>query len=164
MKLDISKRFLKAGDIIEISWNSEGANDPRLILNTGDRQSTLSVPETGSKKFRLKCSRFHQSIKLMGNVNGKEKNLTQHIFVYGKRKETDEFEYIDRGDASLMNRWNQTVKNWWRSFNPEKKKLYILLLWLLGYHLIKSIPATAPYADIIFYVTIVWLFWQIVKK
>ncbi len=164
MKFNISRHILKVGDIIEISWNSEGANDPRLILNTGDRQSTLSIPETGNKRFRLKSSKMHQTVKLIANSNGKETCITKHLFVWGKKKETDEFEYVDLGDASPMKRWNSAIQNWWQSFTPEKKKLYFLLLWLLGFNIIRSIPAIASAADIILYIAIFWLFWQVIKK
>lgn len=164
MRLNISKRFIKAGNIIEVTWDTQEGNNPRLVLETGSRQSTLNVPPSGSKRFRLKGAQGKHRVILLADVNGKEKTLSKRIFVFGKAKETDDFEYVDRGDASPLNRWNQGISNWWNSYTPEKKRLYILLLCLMGIHLLSRIPSVVFISEILYYILIFWLFWQVVKK
>lgn len=164
MRLNVSKRIIKAGEILEVTWDCEECTDPHLILQTGNRESVLSVPPSGTKRFRMKGSVGKHSVGLRCNLYGKEKTTKKRILVYGKVKDTDEFEYVDRGDASPMSRWNQGIQNWWASYTPEKKRLYILLLLLLAIHMLSSIPSFAFLSNIIFYVTIFWLFWQVVKK
>lgn len=164
MQLNISKRFIKAGTIIEVTWDAQEGTNPRLVLETGTRQSTLSVPASGSKRFRLKGVQGKHRVTLFADVNGREKTISRRIFVFGKTKETDDFEYVDRGDSSPLNRWNNSVSNWWRSYTPEKKRLYILLICLMGIHLLGSIPSVAFISEILYYVLIFWLFWQVVKR
>ncbi len=164
MQLNISKRIVKAGDIVDVTWDAQEGTNPRLILETGNRQSTLSVPAAGSKRFRLKGSKGRHSITLITDRNGREKSLSRRIFVYGKAPETDEFEYVDRGDASPLNRWNNAVRNWWAGYTPERKRLYILLISLLAIHSLGSIPSLSTIAEVAYYVLIFWLFWQVVKR
>lgn len=163
MKLRISKRIVKAGETIEVEWNCEDCSSPRLILNTGSRENTLAIPPTGTKRFRMKGNKGKHSIGLKAEKNGRERRIKKRIFVYGKTNETDSFEYIDRGDASPINQWNSRISNWWRSFTPEKKRLYILLLLLLTFNMLSSIPAVAPYSFILFYGIIFWLFWKVIS-
>lgn len=164
MQLNISSRFVKAGSIIEVSWDSQEGTNPRLVLQTGERQSTLGVPSSGSKRFRLKGAKGKHCVMLIAEVNGKDKSISKRIFVFGKAKDTDEFEYVDRGDSSPLNRWNNSVGNWWNSYTPEKKRLYIILICLMGIHLLGSFPNLIIVSDILYYILIFWLFWQVVKK
>lgn len=164
MRLDISKRIIKAGDVLEVTWNAEGANAPRLILRTGQRESSLAVPESGTKRFRMKGKKGPHSVSLTANEYGRERSIKKRVFVHGHTAETDEFEYVDRGDASPINRWNSSMQAWWRNFTPEKKRLYIILLLLLAYHAFSRMPSFAEYADILFYGIIFWIFWKVVKR
>lgn len=165
MRLNVSKRFIKSGEILEITWNSEEATAPRLILKTGSRQSSMAVPESGSKRFRMKRTNGGgHCVALTANVYGKEKTIKKRIFVYGKAKDTDEFEYVDRGDASPLRRWNGSIDQWWKSFTPEKRTLYKLLLLLLTCNFTRSVPSLQPFSEVLFYIIIFWLFWQVVKK
>lgn len=164
MRLEISKRIIKAGDILEVKWNSEEGTAPRLILQTGGREVSLAVPESGSKRFRMKKSKGNHSVALVTDVYGKEKKIKKRILVYGQAQETDEFEYVDRGDASPINQMNNRISMWWKSYSPEKKRLYILLLLLLCHHALGSFPSTAALAEVLYYVLIFWLFWQVVKR
>lgn len=164
MKLQINKRIVKAGDIIDVEWDSEEGNSPRLILKSGNNSTSLSVPLSGSKRFKMKGVKGSHSITLIADVYGKEKSVKKRIFVYGQKKETDDFEYIDRGDASSINRWNNSIQQWWQSFSHEKKTLYKLLLMLLAYNALSTIPAAADFALILFYGILFWLFWQVIKK
>lgn len=163
MKLRISKYLVKAGDIIEVKWDADEGTDPRLFLSTGNHDVSLSVPLNGSKRFKMKKSGLHH-VKLLTEVYNKPHSTTRYFYVYGKMKDTDEFEYVDRGEASPIHQWNNGVANWWNSFSAEKKRLYILLLLLLGINMLGSIPSMHAMSTLLFYGTIFWLFWQIVKK
>ena len=164
MRLNTNKTFVKAGDIIEISWDSEEGNSSRLVLHTGNKQNVLNVPLAGTKKFRMKSSKGRHSISLISNVYGKDRKITKRIFVYGKVKETDEFEYVDRGDASPINRWNSSIQQWWQNFTAEKKRLYVILLLLLAYNAMNASQSLHDISTLIFYGTIFWIFWIIIKK
>ena len=164
MRLNISNRIVKAGNIIEVSWDSEEGNNPRLVLETGVHQSVLSVPESGTKRFRLKGSKGKHCVKLYANVYGKEKCVSKRIFVYGKAMDTDEFEYVDRGTTSPLSRWNNYFHNWWNGFTPEKKRLYMILLSLLVIHSAGTVQGFAVFSEVGYYVLVFWLFWQVVKR
>lgn len=164
MRLNIDKRFVKAGTVIEVSWNAEEGNLPRLVLQSGQRETSLAVPLSGTKRFKMKGNKGKHCVKLVTNIYGKEKTISKRIFVYGNAEETDEFEYIDHGDASTMNQWKASCSRWWNSYTPEKKRLYILLLLLLTSNIIRSIPSLSFLSDILFYAIIFWLFWQVVKR
>lgn len=162
MKLTVDKRFVKAGNVVEITWDAEGATSPRIVMHTGKRESTLSVPSSGSKRFRLKGVKGSHWIGLKVWEGNEEKTIKHRVFVYGKAPENDAFEYMDRQD-NWLSRIKNYFKRWWSMFTPEKKRLYILLLLLLAYQTMFSL-ALFTVAQILFTAIIFWLFWQIIKR
>lgn len=161
MKLKVNKRFVKAGEVVEVSWDSEIATSPRLIMHTGIRESSLAVPESGSKRFRLKGVKGQHWIGLKAWDGNQERLIKHRIFVYGKSRESDSFEYMDK--QNWFDKLRQGVKRWWGMYTPEKKRLYVLLILLLVYNLLFSL-ALYNVAQILFMLIIFWLFWQIVKR
>lgn len=162
MKLKVDKRFVKAGDIIEVTWDAEEASSPRIVMHMGLRESTLSVPQSGSKRFRLKQANGKHWIGLKVWDGNKETTITHRIFVYGKTQESDSFEYIDKG-STWWRRTGDKIKRWWASYTPDKKRLYILLLLLIAYQGLFSFGYF--YLCNLFLTGIIfWLFWQITKR
>ena len=162
MQLKVDKRFLKAGNVVEVSWDAGDTTSPRLIMHTGKRESTLAVPQSGSKRFRLKGVKGQHWIGLKAWEGNQEKLIKHRVFVYGKSHDSDAFEYMDRPD-SWISRKKVAIKRWWAMFTPEKKRLYLLLLMLLGYNMLLSFGLDSA-SQIVFTLIIFWLFWQIVKR
>lgn len=162
MKLKVNKRFLKAGSVVEVTWEAEDVSSPRIVIHTGKRESTLAVPSSGSKRFRMKNAGLSQWIGLKAWV-GKEEELLRHrLFVWGTYSEGDAFEYMDRRDSW----WKRTldgVKRWWNLFTPEKKRLYVILLLLVAYQTVLGM-GYLYFSHLMLTAVIFYLFWQIIKR
>lgn len=161
MKLQVNKRLVKAGEIIEIKWDAEEGNMPRLVLHNGEKEITLSVPQKGEKQFRMKGKKGLHWVGLLTMVGETEKRKRHHFWVYGSAKTTDEFEYMDHQDTTI-GRMQDSMKRWWNMFSPEKKRMYILLLLLMLYQFLAV--ASPAVGGILLYGIIFWLFWQVIKR
>lgn len=161
MKLTINKRILKAGTVIEVTWDCGKCDSPRLVMHTGKRESVLAVPPTGSKRFKIKSSKGEHWIGLKAVDYGKELLVKRRFFVYGTNNETDSFEYMDRRD-NFFTRIKTNVLRWWNMFTPEKKRLYLIMLSLLAYQFVAALWPEV--GRVMFYCIIFWLFWMIAKK
>lgn len=160
MRLKIDKRLLKAGSIIEVTWDAEEASSPRLVMHTGTHETTIAVPESGSKKFRLKSSGL-QWIGLRCWAGNQDKLIRKHLCVYGKGSHTDKFEYIDR--PNWWSRLKGYCSKYWNYYTPEKRRLYVVLLMLIAYQILLSCGLFQVSQIAIMGITL-YLFWQIVKR
>lgn len=161
MKLQVNKRIVRAGEVINVKWDAEDGNEPRLVLHDGSREISLSVPSSGEKQFRMKGKRGIHWVALVCMVGNKQKRKRHHFWVHGSVKTTDEFEYMDHEDTTI-GRMQRNMKLWWGSFAPEKKRMYILLLLLLLYQFLAA--ASPQLGGILLYGIIFWLFWQVIKR
>lgn len=161
MKLKVNKRFVKAGDVIDVKWDAEEGNSPRLVLHNGNREAVLTVPMNGEKQFRMKGKKGLHWVSLKTMIGETEKEKRYYFWVYGSAKKTDEFEYMDHEDTP-MGRAQQNLRRWWASYPPEKRRMYVLLLLLLLYQFL--IAASPQLAGILLYAIIFWLFWQVIKR
>lgn len=162
MQLKVDKRLVKAGNVVEVSWDAGTSTSPRIVMHMGKRESTLSVPQLGSKKFRLKGVKGRHWIGLKAWDGNKEVIIKHRLFVYGKSYENDAFEYMDKREG-LFSRFTHYVKHWWGMYTPEKKRLYVLLLLLLGYQLLFSF-ALYTVCHLLLTGIIFWLFWQVIRR
>lgn len=162
MKIKVNRRILKAGQVVEVSWEAESAVSPRLVIHTGKRESTLAVPVSGTKRFRMKTPGMSQWIGLKVWDGNEEKILKHRLVVWGRPAESDAFEYMDSHD-SWWKRTRNAVKRWWNLFTPEKKRLYVLLLLLLVYQTILGLGYLYG-AHLMLTAIIFYLFWQIIKR
>lgn len=162
MKINVNKRILKTGQVVEVTWDAGGAVSPRLVIHTGRRETTLAVPSSGTKRFRMKNAGMSQWIGLKVWDGSEEKLFKKRLVVWGRPAESDAFVYMDHPD-SWWKRTRHAVKRWWNLFTPEKKRLYVLLLLLVLYQAILGLgyfyAAHLMLTAIIFY-----LFWQIIKR
>ena len=162
MKLKVDKRILKAGSVVDVSWDAEDTVSPRIVIHTAQRETTLAVPSSGSKRFRLKNAGLSQWIGLKVWDGHEEKLIKHRVFVWGRYTDSDAFEYMDHHD-SWWTRTRNAVKRWWNMFTPEKKRLYVLLLLLLAYQTILG-SGYLYAAHLMLTAIIFYLFWQIVKR
>ena len=162
MKINVNRRILKAGQVIEVTWEAEGAVSPRLVIHTGKRESILAVPSSGTKRFRMKTPGMSQWIGLKVWDGNEERLLKHRLVVWGRPAESDAFEYMDHHD-SWWKRTREAVKRWWNLFTPEKKRLYVLLLLLIVYQTILGLGYLYG-AHLMLTAIIFYLFWQIIKR
>lgn len=159
-----NKSIIKGGEIIEISWDGQDCSDLQLIIETGNKKTLLNVPQSGSKKLRMKGGSLLNSISLKGtDRNGKKRSSKRTLFIWGKQKEFDDFEYVN--DKSVKNKLSsigQRIKLWWNMFTPEKKHLYIILVTLCIYHVFLNLYPL--FASILMMGLIMWIGWMIIKK
>lgn len=161
MKLNIDKRIIKAGDVIEVAWDAEQAESPRLVIHTGAHETTLSIPDSGSKKFRIKATKGQHWIGLRCMTGKEDKLDRRRFFVCGKMRESDAFEYVDKTD-----RWGsmkEKCKRFWNSFSAEKKRLYGILLALLAYQGLMSFQLYTA-SQILMTILTFYIFWMVVRR
>ncbi len=161
MKLNLSKRIIKAGDVVEVTWDAEEATHPRLVMHTGQRETTLAIPESGCKKFRLKGSKGQHWIGLRCIAGNQDKLIRRRILIYGKVQEHDAFEYVN--PESRWSRFMDKCKRYWNNFTSEKKRLYAILLALISYQVLMSFHLFTI-SQILMTVLTFYIFWQVIRK
>lgn len=162
MKLTVDKRLIKAGNVVEVSWDAGTATSPRIVIHTHNRESILSVPQTGTKRFRMKNSQGQHWIALKAWEGNTETVVKRRIVVYGTAQQNDSFEYMDNHN-SWWNRKVDAVKRWWNSFTTEKKRLYIILLMLIAYQILFSFGFFYV-CHLLLTLLIFYIFWQVIKR
>lgn len=163
MKIQVDKHIMRAGDVVEVTWEARGCTDAAIIMHTGNNETRIAVPEVGTKKFRLKGTTHLNWIAIAGNEYGKNKQQRSFICVYGKPK-TDEFTYMDGSEPwhGKLNSFWYRMKSTWGAYPQEKKRLYWILLALMAYQFIMR---TSPeLASILLMGIIIYIFFQIIKR
>ena len=163
MKIQVDKHLMRAGDVVEVTWEARGCTDASIIMHTGNNETRIAVPEVGTKKFRLKGVTHINWIGIAGNEYGKVREQRSYIFVYGKPK-TDEFTYMNGSEpwhGKVNSLWYR-MKSVWGAYPVEKKRLYWILLALMLYQFIMS--ASPELSKILLTGIIIYIFFQIIRR
>ena len=164
MKIRLNKRILRSGEILEVEWDSTGwTGSQALIVHTGGKETSLQVPLSGSKKLRMKGGSLVNWIGLRSWEYGRVRTVKRYFLTIGKRRDTDEFEYV--GQQPLrdnMDKFSNGFQRWWRRHTPEKQRLYIIALLLLLYQII--LPHNFGFSNLLLTGTIFYIFWLVVRK
>lgn len=148
MTFDIDRRCVTEGDVVEISWQCEGADSVMLSLDNGFRSIQIALDLTGSKRFRLNRSKGRTKLDLTARIQGKDYHKVIKVKV--KKMPTVKAETLDSNGRSLnwpRQLWQKVVTKWHElsaKFNlmlqglPLKKQIAAKLLLVIALLLILS--------------------------
>lgn len=171
MTFTTDKTVVTEGDVVEVHWDCPGADSAELTIDNGYKATTISLPLSGSKRFRLHRSKGRTRLVVTATVGGKQYSKTQKVKV--KDIPLTKAETVDhRGHR--MSKWRQwsSLPKWqswrmrfrqgWQMLTPEKRLASRLLL-ILG-----AVLLMATFLPILLLVGLfgvsMYLFWILMKR
>lgn len=148
MIFEIDRRKVTEGDIVEITWQCEGADSVSLTLDNGFKTTDIALETSGNKRFRLNRSKGLTKLTLTVKIQGKEHHKTIRVRV--KKMPTIKAETIDHNGRKMgwMKQWWQKIVTKWHEatakYNqalqilPPKKQIAVKLLILISFMLLIS--------------------------
>lgn len=142
MIFDIDRRSVTEGDIVEVTWRCEGAEQVGLTLDNGYRKTDIPLTISGSKRFRLNRSKGRTRLTIAATVDGKVYRKTHRVRV--KEMPVLRAETVDhrgRRQSRLGQWWQQRLTKWHDFRNkqryllralPERKQMAVRMLLILG--------------------------------
>ena len=142
MIFDIDRRSVTEGDIVEVTWQCEGAEQVGLTLDNGYRKTDIPLAISGSKRFRLNRSKGRTRLTIAATVHGKVYRKTHRVRV--KEMPVLRAETVDhrgRRQSQLGQWWQQRLTKWQDFRNkhryllralPERKQMAVRMLLILG--------------------------------
>ena len=141
MTFTTDKSVVTEGDIVEVRWECPGADSAELTIDNGYKATTLPLPLSGSKRFRLHRSKGRTRLIITATVEGKKFSKTLKVKV--KEIPVTKAETVDhRGRRMSKLRqwmslpkwqsWRMRFRQGWQMLPPEKRLASRLLLILSG--------------------------------
>lgn len=148
MIFEIDRRTVTEGDVVEINWQCDSAEQVILTIDNGYRSTAVPLEPTGTKRFRLNRSKGKTHLTISVTIAGKV--YRKNIDVRVKKMPTMHAETVDsRG------RRQGKLKQWWEKQRskrrnsrskfkqslqmlPERKQMAVKLLIILGVVLLLS--------------------------
>ena len=173
MIFEIDRRSVTEGDVVEINWQCEGAEEVKLTIDNGFRSSEMSLETSGNKKFRLNRSKGKTHLTLTVKTEGKEHHKTIDVRV--KKMPTIKADTVDNNGKKmgLLSQWWQKGLSNWHNFMakvnlalsalPERKQVIVKMMTLLGVMLIVSAIWPKAY-NFIMVALIVYLAIALIRK
>lgn len=130
MRLNVNRLLVRKGTIIEISWDTSGMTMPEMVLTLSGKDNVIAVETAGSKKIRVGGSSFKNSISLRAyDSAGKLRTIKRSLYIWGSMKPEGQYDSYTR--ITPLKRYSEFVKNYWRRYPIEKRRLYIILVLLM---------------------------------
>lgn len=148
MTFDIDRRKVTEGDVVEITWQCEGAEEVALTIDNGYRQTEIPLETTGAKRFRLNRSKGRTHLTLAVAIAGK--TYRKRIDVAVKKMPTVRAETVDHWGRPVgwLRQWWQRALTKWHDTRaklrlamqalPERKQVAAKMLMVLAVVLIAS--------------------------
>ena len=141
MTFTTDKSVVTEGDIVEVRWDCPGADSAELTIDNGYKISTLTLPLSGSKRFRLHRSKGRTRLMITATVDGKPFSQTRKVKV--KELPVTKAETIDHRGRRMSKlkqwmslpkwqSWRSRYRQGWQMLPPEKRLASRLLLILGG--------------------------------
>lgn len=142
MTFDIDRRTVTEGDVVELTWQCDGAESVTLTLDNGYRSTDIPLEISGSKRFRLNRSKGRTHLTIAVTVEGK--TYRKKIDVKVKKIPTVRAETIDHRGRRVgwLRQWWQEMLTKWHDFRsrlrlalhslPEQKQMAVKLLTLIA--------------------------------
>jgi len=170
IELSVDKNRVTEGDVVEISWSCENADNVQLTIDNGYKMNTVQVEPSGTKKFRLNRSKGKTEIVIGVSQNGRMRYKSVGVRV--KRQKVERAEYVhDYTGAKgvrrngLKNSWynfKSRVKYAWGGFSEKKRLAYTVLMAICLLMLVSSIWHTFYLIGLT--ALVVYLIYVIIKK
>lgn len=168
--LSVDKKCVVEGDVVEIHWTCDNAENVQLTIDNGYKLNTIQVEPSGTKKFRLNRSKGKTEIVVGAMANGKMRYKSVGVRV--KRQKVEKAEYVHdytgaKGvrNNGLKNSWynfKSKMKYAWGSFSEKKRLAYIILLSISLLLLVSSF--WHPFYRIGLVALVGYLFYVILKR
>lgn len=169
MKFNIDKTHVTEGDVVEVMWQGDGAEEINLTIDNGFKVTTISLPETtGSKKFRLNRSKGKTKLILSWSLSGKKH--VQCIKVKVSKIPTVKTETIyENGKTGpkayvqhQLQHFRQRFGEFWQQLSQPKQMAYkILGLMFIGLVMAAIWPRLYSLSMLL---VLAYLGWVIVKR
>lgn len=148
MTFNIDRHSVTEGDIVELSWQCDGAEAVSLTIDNGFKSTDIPLEISGSKRFRLNRSKGRTKLMIHATIGGKRFSKTLRVRV--KKIPTVHAETVDQ-----QGRRQGVLRQWWQkmmtkchdsrrrlkqnvSTLPERKQLAVKLMTIIGVMLIVS--------------------------
>ncbi len=137
------------GEVVEINWQCEGAENVTLTIDNGFRTTEIPLETSGSKRFRLNRSKGKTHMTIAVTTQGKTHRKTIDVRV--KKLANVKAETVDGNGKKiglLRHQWQKILTSWHgftaklrfaMSTLPEGKQIIIKLMAILGVLLIISL-------------------------
>ena len=146
MTFDIDRRCVTEGEVVEITWQCEGADSVLLTIDNGFRSTDIPLEISGSKRFRLNRSKGKTHLILTVKLMGKE--YQKKIDVRVKKMPAVKAETVDSNGrrTGFLQQWCQKMRDNTHNLRaktrlalhslPERKQLAVKVLTMIGIMLI----------------------------
>ena len=146
MIFEIDRRSVTEGDVVEINWQCQGAEEVMLTIDNGFRATEIPLEPSGNKRFRLHRSKGKTHMTIAVTTNGKVHRKTIDVRV--KKLPTVKAETVDgngkrlgffrQGWQRLLTKWHDATAKlrFAMSTLPEGKQVRVRMMALLGVLLI----------------------------
>ena len=160
MTFNIDRRTVTEGDVVELSWQCDGAESVTLTIDNGYRTTDIPLEISGSKRFRLNRSKGRTHLTIAVSMAGK--TYRKKIDVRVKKMPTVRAETVDhRGNrVGWLSQWRQRTLTKWHDFRtklrlamqslPERKQVAAKMLLILATVLIISAIWPKAYGTALF--------------
>lgn len=171
MTFSIDRHTVTEGDIVEITWQCDGADSVWLTIDNGFKTTDIPLDISGTKRFRLNRSKGRTKLMIHANIGGNRYSKSLRVRV--KKMPTVRAETVDqqgRRQGALKQWWQKQMTKWHDfrgrlkySLNalPERKQMAVKMLVILGLVLIISAIWPRLYSIalplVVIYLTIVLL-------
>lgn len=166
MNIKVNKHIVKAGEVIDVSWDASEGIYQELILKSGDKETSIPVSPSGTKRFRMKGGNLFNSVLLRSQRDGKEVTSRSWVVVWGgDRSQSTTRSYAQSSSGKLSSRIGQYFKNLktaWTYMPQGKKQLYYILMALLCYQTVALY--SYPIASFCMIGILLYIFWLLIKK
>lgn len=142
MIFETDRRTVTEGDVVELSWQCEGAESVTLTIDNGYRSTDIPLAVSGSKRFRLNRSKGRTHLTLAVSLMGKI--YRKKISVRVKPLPTAHADIIDQRGRTVtpLRHWWQGARAKWSTFRsnlrhtlrslPESKQMAVKMLVIIG--------------------------------
>lgn len=160
MTFDIDRHTVTEGDVVELTWQCDGAEGVTLTIDNGYRTTDIPLEIRGSKRFRLNRSKGRTHLTIAVTMEGK--TYRKKINVRVKKMPTVRAETVDhRGNRmGWMTQWRQRMLTKWHDFRsklrlamqtlPERKQVAVKMLLILAIVFIVSAIWPKAYGTALF--------------
>lgn len=141
MIFEIDRRTVTEGDVVEVHWKCDAAEQVILTIDNGYRSTAVPLEPEGTKRFRLNRSKGRTHLTISVTIQGKvyRKKLDVRVKkMPTMRAETVDIRSCRQGRLKLW--WQQQRARYRQAMQalPERKQMAVKLLAILGIVLIVS--------------------------
>lgn len=141
MIFEIDRRTVTEGDVVEVRWKCDAAEQVILTIDNGYRSTAVPLDPEGTKRFRLNRSKGRTHLTISVTIAGKV--YRKKLDVRVKKMPTMRAETVDsrgRRQGRLKLWWQKQFAKYRQAMQvlPERKQMAVKMLVILGAVLILS--------------------------